>query len=286
MSEINRVLVALDLTAMDQHLLKYVHYLSGAFQTWSEIVLVHNVKHSFPDEVQEMLEDLEKPLDEYIREDIQGQVRELFGAQAPEVQIEITEEASTAHAIARVAREKKVNLVVAGKKVDYIGSGIVSARLIRLLEIPLLLIPEMAKPAIGKILVGMDFSKNAASAMVLGMNIADRIGAEVFCQHVYHIPMRYFPYIPTDDVSSSMLKSAERAFNKFVRSISDKRAAAVHCDFTPGKNKSIAQNIYSHAIRNKAGLIVIGARGQTLFIGSVADGMANMDMQIPLLISR
>lgn len=287
MSKPKRVLVALDLTAMDEHLLQYVHYLSEAFGDWSELVLVHNVKHNFPEEVQVMLEDLDKTLDDFIREDVQSRVKAVFEGSKLPVKIEITEEDSTSHAIARVARDHKADLVVAGKKVDYTGSGIVSARLIRLLETPLLLIPEKAKLHIGKVVVGVDFSKHAANALVYALNFREGMGADVLCHHVYHIPMRYFPYIPTEDISNSMLKNAEKAYRKFIRNIpAEKKAADTPCDFTPGKNKSIAQNIYAHAIKSKAGLIVTGARGHTLFIGSVADGLANMDMQIPLLIAR
>lgn len=277
-----RILIAVDLTAMDEHLLQYVAWMSRFFDDVSEVHLLHNIKHSFHEEMVDVLEELEKPLEAYIQEDLEEKAQKFLTQQAFDVRIWVDEQESTAHALASRANKIGADVLVVGKKIQYEGSGITHSRLLRLVECPVLLLPDVANMKLERILVPVDFSRPAHKAVAYALNMSEDTQASVACQHVYHIPKRYFPFIPVESATESMHAYAQKKYAQFIKQFDQD----IPCTFTPGKSKSIIYNIYQHALRDRTDLIVIGSKGYTMFIGSVTDGLLNMDMKIPLMVVK
>jgi hypothetical protein len=61
---------------------------------------------------------------------------------------------------------------------------------------------------------------------------------------------------------------------------------AVDCTFIDGKDKTIVKTIVQEARAEKADLITLGSKGESSFLGSVALGLANYEMKIPLLFVK
>jgi len=279
-------MLCLDLTEMDQTLLRYVDYWTGIFDETEEVILFHNIKHSFPRELQEMLDQLDRPLRDFVNEDIEEKVQEFLPDPDYKIKIEIKEEDSTAHAIAQAAAHHDVDLTIVGKKVHYRGTGIVPSKLLRLSESSVLFLPETAFLSIKKVLVPTDFSSSSMKALHAAFYIHEKSEASLECQHVYHIPARYFPYVPLKNIDDSLVNHAQKRYQKFLEKTERKELSEVDCTFTPEKDRSIVQSVYNFATQNYKDLIVIGHRGKTMFVGSVATGLSNMDMHIPLLIIK
>ncbi|MDV7390084.1 universal stress protein, partial [Arthrospira platensis SPKY1] len=113
-----------------------------------------------------------------------------------------------------------------------LGTGIMPRKLLRLTEAPILFVPETAPRQISSLLVAIDFSASSLEALKYGLYLKERLEAPLHCQHVYHIPMRYFPYIPVDNVSESMRRSAEKNYKRFLQSLKPKPAFDIPCTFT------------------------------------------------------
>lgn len=286
MDEYKKIMVCLDLTEVDEYLLQYLAYWGNIVPGTREVVLFHNIKHAFPEEMEDLMTKLEKPLRSYIQEAIEEGVKKYLPEFEPEIKIEISEEDSTAHAIAESARKNKTDLVILGKKIQYRGSGIVPSKLLRLSESSLLFVPETAFHSMRSILVPVDFSGSSMDALKTGIHLKVAADAKIQCQHVYHIPARYFPYVRMNNLDRDMVEQAQRRFEKFVKKAGWKGEEKISCAYTNESDRSIPQSIYSFATRNKCDLIVIGHRGQTMFVGSVAIGLANLDMHIPLMIVK
>lgn len=276
----------MDLSEMDFHLLKYVGFWLETFPDTEEVIFIHNVKHYFPDELEELIQSLDKPLAELIEQELRTQIESLPGPPEVNTRILITENDSSAHAISNIAKEEKADMIFVGKKVNFKGAGIISSKLLRLVEKPVLFIPETAHHSISRILLPTDFSTHSAKALEYGIHFHKEINADLYDQHVYHVPVRYFPYIPVSEVKDSMLENAKKSHKKFLQKSKVDDKISIISEFTQGKNKSVVENIHYYALRKGVDFIIIGAKGKTMFIGSKAEGLISQDMNIPLLVVK
>ena len=285
-------MVGLDLSQMDDALIKYVTFLCSVFQEVEQVLFFHNIKHRFPETVVQELAVLEKPLAEYIKEDIEEKVADYFSERqiGLPVEVMVTNQVSTTKAIVETAKTIGVDLLLLGNKVSYTGSGIVPAKLMRAFECNVLYLPETAYHRISNILVPIDFSKYATKALSGAFYMHDQIKAEVSGIHVYNLPQRYFPYIPVDDVRSSLRNHAQQAYQKFLKSNPILAGRNFECHFTSNKGKSIAAVVAAEAVQQNVDFIIVGSRGKNAFtslmVGSVTTGLMNMPLHVPLLILK
>lgn len=70
MKEVDKIMVCLDLTEMDDKLISYSFFLKQALQSIDKFFFVHNIKFDFPDTAQEIFNNLDKPLGEIISDEI------------------------------------------------------------------------------------------------------------------------------------------------------------------------------------------------------------------------
>jgi nucleotide-binding universal stress UspA family protein len=285
-----KILVGLDLTEMDAILIEYAAFLGYAFDSIEEVIFFHNIKFDYPDEAAAIVDRLEKPLIEVVREELNGRIASHFEQKDHKIttRLIVEEKDATAGAVARTSRVEGVDLILLGKKDTYIGSGILIDRLLNINELktPVLLTPEYAFHRISKILVPVDFSENARSALHAAQRWRESLPAELSCLHVYTIPIHFFPYIPMDDMHEAMERDAEKSYRKFVQKIEPKPEGA----FLPARDRGIAQAIQDYAVRHNHDLVVVGAKGTSalasLFVGSVTQRLLKLKMHIPVLVVK
>ncbi|WP_236980010.1 universal stress protein [Membranihabitans maritimus] len=282
--DFNKITVALDLTEMDEILIRYVDYLADKLKGVEEVTFFHNIKYDFPEDVEELINELDKPLADLIRDDILEKINLNFTSKSISTQVVITQKDSSSHAIAENAKSTQSDIILVGKKVNYEGAGIMPGKLLRLTEASVLFLPETAYHNIFNILNPIDFTASSLTAYKVAEEIKNRTEANLSCLHIYNIPMNYFPYIPLEKVRSKVVNSSEKEYQSFLRKADN--SGETNCVFIDSKNRSIAQSIYNYAFRKHFDFIVVGARGRTSFVGSVAEGLSNMDMHIPLLIVK
>ena len=221
MTTFQKVLVGLDLTDMDTSLIRYAGRLTELMPGIQEIEFFHNIKFDYPAEADEIMQKLDRPLTEVVKEGLEENIEAHFRSArkpAPAIRVVVTDESSTPHALADYCQEQQIDLVICGKKRNYRGSGASMERLLRLskFKASMLMLPESSSWEIHHVLAPTDFSDNSGRALRLALRLATEVEADVQCQHVFDIPTHYFPYIPVGDVRKSMRKEAEKSWQEFI----------------------------------------------------------------------
>lgn len=291
------ILFGLDLTDMDQVMLRYARFLCEALPGVEEVYFQHNIRFDYPEEAESLLEELERPLSELIGEEIEENIDTHFlqqnGGAMPDVDWEVivTEGSSTAQEVVKTANAQGVALIVVGKKLSYQGSGQVAEKVLRQasLKSDLLAVPETAPHRIERIVVPIDFSQASRRALLAGKRIEDAVGGVLTSQHVYTIPMHYFPFIPVQGFRKSMKEEAEDQYKRFRRGLPEP-FQDVSCVFTYSEDRTTAQAVYDFAIQKSKDLVVIGSKGRSnipaILLGSTAIQLLNFEFHIPVLIVR
>lgn len=289
MSAFQHILVGLDLTPMDAPLLRYVAFLAETFDTQA-ICFVHNIKtYDLPDDWEDILPDDFSSLEELIEQDIREKVSAHLGDRSYDVVV--TRSDYTAHAIATLANERWIDTIILGKKVEYQGKGIQAHKMLQLAKCNLLFVTESAVARLARVLVPVDFSRHSRLSIEYAARLARRTAAQYRCLHVFQLPQRYFPYIQQDQVAIGKMRDhAQRAYQKFTKSLPPGMTESLVCDFEPAHGRSITQAVIQHGRQHKADLVVIGVKGRnpipTLIVGGVTTRMIASELKVPLLILR
>jgi nucleotide-binding universal stress UspA family protein len=288
MNSIKNIMIALDLTELDDLLIRYAHFLLDTIDDIEKIFFIHNIKFDTPDDAEVILKQLDKPLGEIVADSILEKVEAVFSEKESIYEVIVEENISTPAAIAEAAKLNQVNWIIAGKKISYRGSGLMLGKLLRIsdLKVSLLLLPETAYPLINNILVPTDFSRMSKRAIELGLLLSQKTNAEISCQHVVSFPSFYFPSLPKANWEPTLKNKAVSKWYKFQEGIPTK----IDCEFTFNNDKSIAESIYNYTIQNNKDLIIIGSKGKTgitsFVLGRVALQLMQLDLHVPLLVVK
>lgn len=291
------ILFGLDLTDMDQVMLRYARFLCEALPGVEQVYFQHNIRFDYPEEAEALLEELERPLSELIGEEIEENIDHHFldsdGGPSGGIDWEVivTEGSSTAQEIVKTANAQGAGLIVVGKKLSYEGSGQVAEKVLRqvTLNSDLLAVPETAPHRMERLVVPIDFSKASKRALLAGDRIKEAVGGVLTSQHVYTIPMHYFPFIPVQGFRKSMEEEAKDQHKRFQRNLPEP-LQVVPCIFTYSEDRTTAQAVYDFAIQKSKDLVIIGSKGRSnipaILLGSTAIQLLNFDFHIPVLIVR
>jgi len=272
---------ALDLTEQDEVLLRYMRDFLSEREELPELYFIHNVKYGMDDD---LLEILEEPLTEILAHEVLERAHRYF----PEVkasQVKITEHESTVEGVLTAVEHCQAQLLVMGKKLQSDGSGITPLRVLRQNRCHVLLIPESPKPKTTKILVPVDFSKNAGRAMSAAAEIALEKKADIKMVHVYHLPNAYFPFVPVRSMRETMKKKAQKEIQTFVKAHSWS-PASFETHIVDGEDRSIVQQLEMEIKIHQIDFLVLAVKGHSQILGSVALGVQQWYNRTPVLFVK
>ncbi len=291
MDQFKNILVCLDLTDMDEVLVKYANYLAETFNP-DKITFIHVMEYyDIPEELTATFPDLDKPLDEIVKEEIDEKIEDFF-EQKHAVKFEVVlESGSTTEKIIQYCRKKKVDLTLLGKKIGYSGAGGVTRKIIGLVPSTVLLVSETSPHKTEKIMVRMDFTNTSAIALKTGQTLAKDIGAELICHHVYKLPLNYFPQNAPNKIKKlkkQLGEWVEKEYQKFLKK--EKLKADVPITYSMDLHGEEAQILYSQAIRNNVDLILIGTRLKSqlanIILDSTSEKLTGTDKNIPVMVVK
>ncbi len=291
MDQFKNILVCLDLTDMDEVLVKYANYLAETFNL-DKITFIHVMEYyDIPEELTATFPDLDKPLDEIVKEEIDEKIEDFF-EQKHAVKFEVVlESGSTTEKIIQYCRKKKVDLTLLGKKIGYSGAGGVTRKIIGLVPSTVLLVSETSPHKTEKIMVRMDFTNTSAIALKTGQTLAKDIGAELICHHVYKLPLNYFPQNAPNKIKKlkkQLGEWVEKEYQKFLKK--EKLKADVPITYSMDLHGEEAQILYSQAIRNNVDLILIGTRLKSqlanIILDSTSEKLTGTDKNIPVMVVK
>jgi len=292
MNTLNRLLVGLDLTAVDDTLIAYTAYLSAELQV-GQVTFIHVEKDlEVPSELLPNLQREGGSIGDSMQDMITTKVRTMF-SQLPQVETEVlVVEGNPFKQLLHWAKEKQVDLILVGRKLRLSGSGVLGQKLLRSGRNSMLFVPEAFKPRLRQIVLSSDFSKY--SEMALGrvlQAVAHKSDVQMSCVHVYEVPSGYITlgmsYVEFDERMQGFARE------KYARMLSHFPELQDRCDLIlvrKREQEDVGALVTMEAKRIHADLLVIGAKGMSgaavFMLGSVTEKVLQHDMDIPLLVFK
>lgn len=285
MYNIKNILVALDLSDIDDTLITYASFIAESLKA-EKVYFVHNIKkYEISELFGEQLKDLN--LDEIIGDELNEKVEEKFKAPI-EWEVLISEDPYSESLINYIVNKYVIQLAIVGNKNKVRGSGVVSGKLLRMLKCSILSIPKNAKPEITNIWAGADFSAASKKVFEMAEFIQDSTNASAKAVHVYNMPVQFSPYIPKENLDLKIEKHLKERYEKFVKKLHLKRE--LELEIIPGRDTGVAEKLQLKAKNSNVDLIVLGDKGgntfSSLLVGSVAEELFNQDLDVPLWITK
>ncbi|SDI13031.1 Nucleotide-binding universal stress protein, UspA family [Flavobacterium omnivorum] len=285
MTEIKNILVALDLSDIDNTLIEYASFIAETLKV-KKVYFVHNIKkHEISELFEEQLKDIN--LDEIIGNELNDKVEEIFTS-STDWEVLISEDPYSESLINYIVNKYEIQLSLIGNKNKSRGTGVVSGKLLRMLKCNILSIPKNAKPHITTIWAGTDFSSASNKVFEVAENLQKTISAKVKAVHVYNVPVQFSPYIPKENLDQKIENHLKEKFGKFIKKAGYK--GDLTSEIIPGKGTGVAEKLRAKAEASKVDLIIVGDKGRNTFssllVGSVTEELFNQDLEIPLWIVK
>jgi nucleotide-binding universal stress UspA family protein len=192
--------------------------------------------------------------------------------------------------ILRSARALDLDLIIVGRRLpsDQLGVGAAFARLAQKAPCDVLVVPQQARPHLGRVLVGVDFSAHAKRALEVGIAIAQR-SREARPQLAVHsnssISYGYRKLgLSLPEAVTQREQALREQLKGFVAGL-DTHGLEVELIATTADSAETA--IHEVAVARKMDLIVVGSRGITsvFMLGSTAERILHKSV-LPVLIVK
>lgn len=289
MKSLNKWLICLDLTKMDELLVGYVNFLASILKP-NEVQFVHIIEtNKFNQDVLKLFDDVNsiEDLEERLQDHFEDLVDDLFEVEGVGSRVFI-ERGTATNRILGLMQSWPYDLLVLGKKNSYIGEGVAARKLVKYVPASILLVPETARYCIDHITVPVDFSEQSARATSLAFQIAENDTQKLTLQHIYAPPKEYFPYMPGENEKKEAYAKAVKAASQFIREF--KIDEEVDMELTLFREERMSDEIYNLCNLKKSDLIVVGYRARKNLLASLKDNlperMSGYGFGIPLLIVK
>ncbi|HKK81626.1 MAG TPA: universal stress protein [Prolixibacteraceae bacterium] len=285
---INKILVSLDLTAIDANMIEYASFLSRTLKI-DKIYFVHAIQAYELGRKEKKLDEIRRTLNQNIRDEIDNIVNHRFGEKTKTEVITRIEDENAAQGVLDVIREKEIDLTLIGLKYGEDREGKYAKEISAKAGSDLLLVPEEAENKIEHIFCAVDFSEESEEAFQKALDLSKTNGARLSCYYVYDIRKVYFPGA-TDQSLATLEKKFNKKYEKFLS-----RFDLHESDVTPRFNANekldnSAEKIYNQAYDDKADLIIVGTKGQVgsviSLLGNITENLIHIDTEIPVMIIK
>ena len=292
MNSLKHIMVGLDLTEMDDTLIRYTAFLCSI----SEIESVHFIHAEksldIPDEV---LESMPKgmPDDEKIRTSLVEKIDPYFRTLS-QVQVEVqVVEGSPLKELLHLSKVNQIDLVVVGRKFHMRGSGVLAQKILRNGRVSVLFVPENEDDIVlDHIMVSVDFSDYSLMALERMLNSAlPRQDVHITCLHVYQVPSGYITLgMSYEDFDERMQGFARNKFEQVLERFPALKERATLRLVKQEIEDDVGELIMLETKRAKADLLVIGAKGKSaaaLFVlGSVTEKILRYNDDVPMIVFK
>ena len=285
MERVKNMLVALDLSSHDNHLINYSSYLAEKLEV-ENVYFIHNIKkYEFSELFEQQVDHVN--LDEILGDELNEKIENQFKANT-NWEVLISEDSNTESLINYIANKYQINLTLVGNKHPSKGTGVVTSKLLRLLKSSILSIPENATFPIKKIWVGTDFSNPSRKSFVFIDELRQKAQAHLSAVHFYRIPLRFSPQDTREEVVEKVKKHIQQKSTKFLSKIPVDAPDETAIMYT--KDKSISQRFIVEIEKQQPDLVVVSDKGgnniSSLLIGSLTEELFNEHTQTALLIVK
>lgn len=285
MKTYKNILVALDLSDMDEVLINYASFLAGRLKA-EKVYFVHNIKKY---EISALFEEQLKEvnLDQVIGDELNEKVQEHFKAEI-DWEVLISEDPYSESLIKYVVEKYAVQLVIVGNKKHEKGTGLVSGKLLRLLRCDILAVPRAANLRIETIWAGTDLSPDSRKVFNVTKALQEFDGTSLKLVHVYSVPVQFSPYVSPESMAPKVEKHVKEKIEKFIKKLD--YPESIEPLFLLGRESGAAQKIIANIKKSDADLLVVADKGGNTFspfaVGSVTEELFNANYGIPLWVAK
>ena len=292
MESFNNILVCLDLTEMDDFLIRYTKFLIKKLSP-NKIFFLHMLHaNDLPSEILDELPDWDVKLSDIVCEDLKEKVAKEFPDYNDTVLRVDVKEGLRSDVLLDYTRDNKINLTIFGKKVGYVGAGSLARRVLPLTPSSVLLVNTSSEPTLDNILVRMDFSKMSEIAMKTALMLSDDTEANVSALNAYHIPLGHFPQSSVEDekrLKTVMTKHGQKEYERFMKKLK-LSSEKYPCKHVYDKHYNEAHLLYHHGLMSHVDLIMIGSKVKSelanIILDRTSEDLADAEKNINVLIVK
>ncbi|MCH7414163.1 universal stress protein [Belliella sp. R4-6] len=289
MKNFEKAMIGLDLSEMDEILIRKVAFVSEALG-FKKLYLVHVAKDLvLPEEIRSAYPDLLAPMDETITAEIKSLVnQEKTLDKSIEIEI-IVLEGNPMETFLRSAKVKDVDLIIMGRKDELPGSGSLSKNLAQKAPCSVLFLTERGPVAVPKkIMVPLDFSDHSNISFEFATQLNNNLNAEIIGLHIYDVPTGYYKTGKSyEEFAKIMEENAKKSYQDFLQK---NKLRSFDCLFFLRDNGNDGRHILKLAKENNVDLIIMGSRGRTnsaaALLGSTAEKIVQLNNEIPMLVFK
>lgn len=285
MKNYKNILVALDLSDLDEVLIKYASFIAQRLKA-QKVYFVHNIKkYEISALFEEQLKDVN--LDQVIGDELNDKVEEHFKAEI-EWEVLISEDPYSESLIKYVVDKYAIQLAIVGNKKHEKGTGLVSGKLLRLLRCDILAVPRAAKPKIELIWAGSDLSPESRKVFNATKALQESGGTSLKLVHVYSVPVQFSPYVSPESMAPKVEKHVQEKIEKYIKKTN--YSEPIEPLIFLGRESGAAQKIIANIKKSEADLLVVTDKGGNTFspfaVGSVTEELFNANFGVPLWVVK
>ncbi|NBC58281.1 MAG: universal stress protein [Bacteroidetes bacterium] len=285
MNVFKNILIALDLSDIDNTLIRYANYLAENFDV-ENIYFVHNIKkYEISDFLEQEIKDID--LEDSISRELTDKVSEIMSNKA-NWEVLISDDPYTESLINYITNKYHVTTVVLGNKNGHKGTGLVGFKLLRLLKCNVLYIPKIKAIDIDKVWVSTDFSNSSKKSFKVSALIQEKLNVKTEAVHVYNLPIHFSPYINNSKIEHKLETHVQNKFDQFLKKL--KYPYQINKNLIAGREANAASKIRQEAQKHRISFLIVSDKGantlSSLLVGSVTEELFNRDLIVPLFITK
>lgn len=194
----------------------------------------------------------------------------------------------------RDTKELEADLVVIGQRSGTNRHGILAKNLARKINCKALIIPDLARPKITKILAPIDFSAYSGRALQTAVALSKQLPTptQVIALNVYDMPnLSVYRIQKTREQLKKMIETDRvEAFKHFIGTFVGADGRSIQTALVEREMPGIANYLMNYANANAVDFIVMGAKGHSkverLLLGSVTEKLLSDNERIPTLVVK
>lgn len=292
MYNFDKILVGLDLSDIDAELIKAASFVSTTFR--SKEIFFYNVIRDFhlPEEVVKEFPALMEQLIVDRKQEMKARVDQYYSFPEGIKVHYMVKQGLPTKKIMKFADEKKIDLIMVGRKPKPKSGGVMINRFARRASCSLLIVPKDFKYTMERLFVPIDFSDYSVNAMEQAVAIAasNAKKVKIIAQNVFNVPQGYhYTGKSYKEFASIMMENARKDYLKFIKQI-DTKNIEIEPIYSLDRHDDVISVIFHTAKKYLADMIIIGAKGRNaataLFIGTNAEKLVQIDSEIPLMVVR
>ncbi|SEA42721.1 universal stress protein [Psychroflexus halocasei] len=278
-----RILVGLDLSQMDHHLLSYINTLEQILD-FDKITFLHNIKVTeLPSGMlsTDKLDEIRRKVKTKITRDIKSSgLNYAFD-------VAVTSDRFSETSFSNISEKQRYDLLILGNKQNLRGNGALTNKLVRLFPSPVMLVPETFKTPIKSVVEAITFSKYTKGIVDWSNKFeTNRLGETIVKLPVHVSKIFYYPLMPQKEIDQITQEDRLAKERKWTKEFSELKPLKVISSHEEG----IATSLNNYAEAENAEVMILGIKSDSmikdLFIGSVANEILIRPTNIALLFIK